>query len=191
MDTAREAGIPGLRLLVSDIGWDGRSFRDLEGREIRTLYKLYPWEWLVAEPFGRHVAEAAARTTWIEPIWKMIWSSKAILPILWDLFPRQPNLLWASATGPAGDSFVSKPLLGREGGNVSVVRDGQTLAAKDGPYGGGAMIWQGLFDLPDFGGARPVLGSWVVDGEPAGVGIREDGLITSNLSRFTPHILAD
>ena len=191
MDTAREAGVPGIRLLVSEIGWDGRSFRDLEGREIRTLYKLYPWEWLVAEPFGRHVADAADRTLWIEPIWKMIWSSKAILPILWDLFPRHPNLLWASAEGPAGDSYVSKPVLGREGGNVTVVRQGRTLAAKDGPYGGGRMIWQGLFDLPDFGGARPVLGSWIVDGEPAGVGIREDGLITSNLSRFTPHILAD
>jgi len=34
-----------------------------------------------------------------------------------------------------------------------------------------------------------VIGSWIVDGEPAGMGIREDGLITSNLARFVPHIL--
>ena len=46
--------------------------------------------------------------------------------------------------------------------------------------------------LPDFAGVdgphHPVLGAWVVDGEPAGLGIREsDGLITDNLSFFVPH----
>jgi len=35
-----------------------------------------------------------------------------------------------------------------------------------------------------------VLGSWVVDGEPAGLGIREDGWITGNGARFVPHIIA-
>jgi glutathionylspermidine synthase len=35
-----------------------------------------------------------------------------------------------------------------------------------------------------------VLGAWVVDGEPAGLGIREsDGLITDNLSYFVPHTI--
>jgi glutathionylspermidine synthase len=35
-----------------------------------------------------------------------------------------------------------------------------------------------------------VLGSWVIGGEPAGLGIREDdGLITGNFSRFVPHAI--
>jgi len=35
-----------------------------------------------------------------------------------------------------------------------------------------------------------VLGVWMVDGEPAGLGVREgDGLITDNLSRFVPHLI--
>jgi glutathionylspermidine synthase len=35
-----------------------------------------------------------------------------------------------------------------------------------------------------------VLGAWVVDGEPAGLGIREsDGLVTDNLSFFVPHTI--
>jgi glutathionylspermidine synthase len=30
----------------------------------------------------------------------------------------------------------------------------------------------------------------VIDGEPAGLGIREsDGLVTDNLSRFVPHLI--
>src|SRR5262249_41916174 len=153
---------------------------DLDNREIRTLYHLYPWEWLVNEPFGRFILENQGRTVWIEPIWKMIWSNKAILPILWDLYPRHPNLLWASAEKPTGASYVKKPALAREGANVVVVRDGIEVASRDGRYGDGPVIYQGLFDLPDFDGARPVVGSWIVDGAPAGMGIREDGLITGN-----------
>jgi glutathionylspermidine synthase len=192
MDLARAAGLEPVRIAMRDIGCGqrdgGARFFDLEAREIRTLYKLYPWEWLVTEPFGPRIAENAARTTWIEPIWKTIWSNKAILPILWDLFPRHPNLLWARSDGPVSASYVKKPILAREGGNVAVVKDGVTLAATDGPYVG-AAIWQDLFDLPDYAGNRPVIGSWIVDGEPAGMGIREDGLVTSNLARFVPHVI--
>jgi len=192
MDLAREAGLETVGIAMRDIGLatrDGAAcFLDLQGREIRTLYKLYPWEWMAAEDFGPRIAQNANRTTWIEPIWKMIWSNKAILPILWNLFPRHPNLLWARADGPASTSYVRKPVLAREGGNVEVVRDGTTLTATDGPYVGPA-IWQDLYPLPDFDGNRPVIGSWIVDGEPAGVGVREDGLVTSNLARFVPHVV--
>ncbi|WP_443749277.1 glutathionylspermidine synthase family protein [Asticcacaulis solisilvae] len=193
MDTAREAGLSVKRLAMGDIGWAGNAagggFYDLEDREIRALYKLYPWEWMVHEPFGRRIAENHGRTLWIEPIWKMIWSNKAILPILWDLFPRHPNLLWARFDAPAGNNYVCKPCLAREGGNVTVVRNGTVIAETGGPYTG-ETLFQGLFDLPDFGNGRmPVVGSWVVDGEPAGIGVREDGPVTSNLARFIPSLL--
>jgi hypothetical protein len=46
---------------------------------------------------------------------------------------------------------------------------------------------QQLYELPDFDGNRPVLGSWIVDGEPAGIGIREGGVVTGNTGRFVPH----
>ena len=161
MDLAREAGLQPVRIAMRDIGWamvrdaDFGAFYDLDDREIRTLYKLYPWEWLVTEPFGTNLARNATRTTWIEPVWKMIWSNKAILPLLWDLYPRHPNLLWCRTGSPASSSYVRKPMLAREGGNVMVVRDGRVLAANDGPYTG-PSVYQDLFDLPDFDGARPV-----------------------------------
>ena len=189
LDTAREAGLAGEILLASDIGWAAGKFYDLQEREIRTLYHLYPWEWLVSESFGRNLIENQGRTVWIEPIWKMIWSNKAILPILWDLYPGHPNLLWASRNAPASDSYVRKPVLAREGANIHVVKAGREIARTDGAYGEGRVIYQGLFDLPDFGGVRPIIGSWSVDGEPAGLGVREDGLITGNLSRFAPHVI--
>ena len=186
MDVARQAGLEVDGVLVGDIGWDGRRFLDLQDREITTLAHLYPWEWLVREPFGRHVSEASTR--WIEPIWKMIWSNKAILPILWELSPGHPNLLWASMERPDGD-HVAKPILAREGANIRMVRDGRTVAGSEGLYGEGRMVHQQLFELPDFDGACPVIGSWVVDGEPAGMGVREDGPITGDLARFVPHLI--
>ncbi len=191
VDTARQAGWMTESLGLSEIGWAdnaaGGGFYDLQDREIRALYKLYPWEWLVRESFGRHLSGNYGRTLWLEPIWKMIWSNKAILPVLWELFPDHPNLLWAGHDVPAFD-HVRKPVLAREGSNVQIVCDGQVIAETDGDYGG-ASVFQALCDLPDFDGDRPVIGSWIIDGEPAGMGIREDGPITSNTARFVPHII--
>ncbi|HWA60687.1 MAG TPA: glutathionylspermidine synthase family protein [Caulobacteraceae bacterium] len=186
-DTARLAGLDTGQILMGDIGWReaDRRFVDLDGRPIDTLFHLYPWEWLLAEPFGAHVGDCGGMA-WIEPVWKLVWSSKALLPILWELFPGHPNLLPASFEPLAGD-HVKKPLFGREGANVEVVRGGRTVASNAGPYGAAGFVWQGLYRLPDFDGAHPVIGSWVVDGAPVGIGVREGSLITGNTARFAPH----
>ena len=184
-DTAGEAGLATAAILMSDIGWNGSTFVDLELRPMRTVFKLYPWEWLAAEDFSPHIAQAA--TLWIEPIWKMMWSNKALLPILWELFPDHPNLLPAFLE-PAGGDYVRKPMLSREGANVTIVRAGRSVIETEGDYGDGGFIYQQVYELPVFDGRRPVIGSWIVDGEPAGMGIREGGLITDNTAAFVPHI---
>lgn len=191
-DTAHEAGIDTFILDINMIGWDAgrRRFVDPRGANIDCLFKLYPWEWLVREPFAPQLIESLPAMFWIEPIWKMIWSNKAILPILWDLFPGHPNLLEARFEPLPGD-HVAKPILAREGANIRIVRSGQTVAESGGDYGGEAMIYQALYPLPGEGNRRPVVGSWIVDGEPVGIGIREDGAITGNAARFIPHIVAD
>jgi glutathionylspermidine synthase len=189
-DTARSAGIATRSILMQDIGWDrvGRRFVDQDNLPIIALFHLYPWEWLVREPFAHELIESLATTLWIEPIWKMLWSNKAILPILWQLFPGHPLLLEASRTPLTGD-HVRKPLLAREGANVTLVQGGAEVAATGGDYGAEGHVYQRLFTLPGRDDRRPVLGSWIVDGEPAGLGIRENGLITGNTARFVPHII--
>ena len=90
---------------------------------------------------------------------------------------------------PTGDA-VAKPLLAREGANVSIRRAGSILAETAGTYGEEGFVYQDLYRLPEPApGCFPVIGSWVVNGEPAGMGIREDGLITTNTARFVPHII--
>jgi glutathionylspermidine synthase len=47
-----------------------------------------------------------------------------------------------------------------------------------------------MFGLPCFEGNYPLIGSWVIGQQPAGIGIREAGtLVTDNLSRFVPHLI--
>lgn len=189
-DMAREAGFSELVYLnISDIGWDGRNFVDLEDRRIDTIYKLYPWEWIVNEEFGKHFPESS--TQWMEPVWKMMWSNKAILPILHELFPNHPNILAACYDEPPvnGASYVKKPILSREGANVTIYQDGACIAKSDGEYGEEGYICQELAIIPSFNGNYPIIGSWVVDGQACGIGIREGGLITDNVARFVPHVI--
>jgi glutathionylspermidine synthase len=145
---------------------------------------------MAGEEFGPNILTDRNLSYWIEPAWKMILSNKAILPILWDLYPGNcPWLLPAYfEPGPLTD-YVRKPILSREGANIDLVRSGNLVQQTGGEYGTEGHIYQQLFTLPDFDGKHPVLGSWIIGQEPAGMGIREsDNLVTDNLSRFIPLI---
>jgi glutathionylspermidine synthase len=139
---------------------------------------------MLQESFGEHLLTDS--TAFIEPPWKMALSNKAILPILWEMFPEHPNLLPASfeRAGVAG-ACVEKPVHGREGADVRL------LGADEVGSGGSDRIYQAAYTLPVFDGMHAVIGSWVVAGKSAGIGIREDTApITTNASRFVPHYFA-
>lgn len=190
-DTAEQAGIRTKHLFVEQIGWDAtaKRFVDLENQPIDRCFKLYPWEWMWAEDFGKHLALDGTR--FLEPVWKMLLSNKGLLPILWELFPGHPNLLAAyDSPDRLGENYVRKPKLSREGANVQIVQRGKVLVETPGDYGDEQVIYQDLAEIPVFDGCHPVFGAWIVDHEPAGLGIREDRqLVTGNLSRFIPHYI--
>ena len=112
-------------MVVSDIGWhhDRRAVRGSGRQAHPSLFKLYPWEWLLAEEFGPHLIESLPEMQWMEPLWKLVLSNKGILPILWELYPGHPNLLAAWYRPTTGD-WVKKPRFSREGANVAVHRAG-------------------------------------------------------------------
>lgn len=196
-ETAAQAGIDTRAISMEDIGWDPLSGRFVDERYafIRACFKLYPWEWLATDRFGGHALDTldngggTGSTLWIEPAWKMLLSNKALLAVLWELFPGHPNLLPAYLDGPrelaAARGYVAKPLLGREGAGVTVHPPGAAPPAPGEP-----CCFQELAPLPDFDGNHVVLGAWTVDGEPAGLGIRESaGLVTDGYARFLPHVI--
>jgi len=116
--------------------------------------------------------------------------------VLHRLFPENPHVLSAFFDGEQPSSltsYVRKPLLAREGANAEVVRDGDVVEkGPDQGYGEEGFVVQQYAELGEYGaGGHPVLGVWTVDMEPAGLGIREsDGLLTTNTSRFVPHVIA-
>jgi glutathionylspermidine synthase len=188
-DTAVQAGLDTAYLPIERIGWDSRrrAFVDLNGRPMTTVFKLYPWEWLLKDRFAPHLLECATR--WLEAPWKMLLSNKAILPVLCGLFPQSPYLLRTAFDAPGG-SYVRKPIQGREGANLTLVVDGKVQAETPGPYGDQPCVYQEWHQLPCFDGNYPVVGSWMVNGYACGIGIREDrSPLTQNTSRFVPHVL--
>jgi glutathionylspermidine synthase len=187
-DVATQAGITAKFIDIGDIGWDAvaKKFADAGNNEIQSLFKLYPWEWMVREAFGMNLLNCRMRV--IEPAWKMLLSNKAILPVLWQLYPDHPNLL-PSFYEPQkfATDFVKKPILSREGANVTITTDKGELAIP-GEYGAEGFIYQAYHPLPVYAGSHTVIGSWIIGDEAAGMGIREDeSPVTKNTSRFLPH----
>ena len=191
-DCAIQAGINTKLVFTDDIGWENESaqFLDLENEPITNIFKLYPWEWLAKEQFGSNVLQDSNKAFWIEPAWKMILSNKAILPVLWELYPDNEYLLPAYFDEHELKDYVKKPILSREGANIEMVKHYGTIEKTAGEYGAEGFIYQQLFELPEFDDNYPVIGSWIIGQQPAGLGIREaKTLITDNKSRFVPHLI--
>ncbi|MTG96926.1 MULTISPECIES: glutathionylspermidine synthase family protein [Myroides] len=190
-DCAIQAGINTKLIFVEDIGWDGETFTDLEDEVITDIFKLYPWEWLIYEQFALHIPNDMAEANWIEPSWKMLLSNKAIMPILWKLYPNHPLLLEAYFDEPNGMlDYVKKPLLSREGANVTLYQNGKITEATPGEYGEEGYICQALAKLHRENTGYSIIGSWIIGQEPCGITFRESNrLITTDKSRFIPHII--
>ena len=193
-DTAQQAGLDTRQLRMQDIGWNDQqqSFVDLDDHPIFSIFKLYPWEAMLNEEFGPQTLDTYPNIRWIEPIWKMLLSNKGILPILWQLYPDHELLLeahFADENEPPTTlkNYVRKPLLSREGANITLVRDNATVVSTPGPYNG-KQIYQALAPPAIFDNHHTVLGLWMIDQDSSGMGIRESfSPITDNLSSFVPH----
>lgn len=191
-DCAIQAGLETKLIFMDDLGWDEQTatFVDMEDQPVRNIFKLYPWEWMVEEPFFDQLL-VKKDMHWIEPAWKMILSNKAILPVLWELFPDSPYLLEAYTEAENTlSSYVRKPILSREGANIQIVKNGYIEAQTKGEYGAEGFICQAFFEIPKFTGKTPIIGSWVIGQEASGIGIRESSsVITENTSNFIPHLI--
>ncbi|MFD2263216.1 glutathionylspermidine synthase family protein [Lacibacterium aquatile] len=185
-DTAMQGGCIAPFVEIADIGYDGQRFVDFEDRPIDTLFKLYPWEWMIQDAFAGNIGPSGLRL--LEPAWKMILSNKALMVLLWERFPGHPALLPASfKASDISGPMVKKPLFSREGANVALMGIGGDQSVP-GPYGAEGFIYQAAAPLPCIDGNYPVIGSWVIGERSAGLGIREDlSPITTDASRFLPH----
>jgi glutathionylspermidine synthase len=196
-DCAVQAGCEVATLDISRIGVDGDDWLvDENDLRMATMFKLYPLEDMVREEFGVKLITTPTRI--LEPLWKLTLSNKGLLPVLWEMNPGHGNLLPAyfsdDPRAKTLDRYVRKPLLSREGANVTIVDptvDGGRIDV-EGRYGSEGFVVQQAQLLPKFGDDWAVIGSWVIAGNPAGMGIREDDTpVARNSSRFVPHYIKD
>lgn len=185
--TAMEAGLDVAEIDIDQLFYRDGCLQTSQGETVQDCFKLYPWEWM----FNESSEACGANLHWYEPMWKAVMSNKLILYTLYLLFPDSPYLLptWNFLPN-AVEQYCRKPILGREGSNVKLQMGQGDAEETGGDYGVEGFVFQQLKLLPSFDGHHPVIGSWVIGGEPAGIGIREtDSYITGNTSLFVPHII--
>jgi len=159
------------------------------------LFKLVPWEILADEEpaltadlthllLTRDVVVA-------NPAYALLFQSKALLAHLWEVFPHHPLLLEASLA-PLPSHHVRKPLLGREGQNVTEVGpDGQPAAEVPGEFGDQPLLYQRWAELPTDAQGRRYQAGVFWAGEACAIGFRRDAGLITNLSEFVPHLLVE
>ncbi|EAL4539520.1 glutathionylspermidine synthase family protein [Campylobacter upsaliensis] len=155
-------------------------------------FKLIPWEEIAIEE-----GELAMLLTQImrnqkaiilNPAYTLLFQSKGILKILWELYPNHPLLLESSYEPLQGKDFVKKPMFGREGANISIVKDDVKLQENIGPYGNNKMIYQQYYELNSNENEYYQAGVFFAY-EGCGLGFRKGGLIIDNASKFVGHII--
>lgn len=157
-------------------------------------FKLVPWEYIgydepdLAEILTQIVKNGKAVI--INPAYTLLFQSKYILKLLWDLYPNHPLLLPTMSQPLTNRVSVEKVLFGREGANVRILEsNGAVVSAAEGDYGDYEKIYQEYVEFPrDALGQRYQAGVFWA-GEACGLGYRRGGKIIDNTAQFVGHIV--
>lgn len=168
---------------------EGVSF---EGISYEFLFKLIPWENIaIDEPELALLMNEMMQnnnTIFLNPAYTLLFQSKRMLKILWDLFPNHPLLLESSFT-PLSVKQVCKPSFGREGANVQILdTNGKVLDSKEGIYTNQKPLYQAFYELNAHNNAFYQPNVFFAY-ESCGLGFRKGGSIMDNFSKFVSHCI--
>jgi glutathionylspermidine synthase len=192
--------------------------REGEHEPIDLLYRLHALEILAQDrdrdgyPTGAHVLDLMARRKLavLNPPSALIAQTKAMQALIWNLYETGafysqeeretirlymlPTYLENRFLGKTG--YVTKPILGREGGGVTLHAPDGATEEKDGEplYWEQPMVYQQRVELPlvqieHRGGkndARLLWGSFWIGGRASAIVARAGGRITGNMAYYVP-----
>ncbi len=175
---------------ISFCASEGVSF---EGVNYEFLFKLIPWEniaidepelaLLMSEMMQNH------NTIFLNPAYTLLFQSKRMLKILWDLFPHHPLLLPASFEPLANTKQVCKRAFGREGANIDILdSQGRIVESKDGIYANHKSVYQAFYELNSYQNSYYQPNVFFAY-ESCGLGFRKGGNIIDNFSKFVSHCI--
>jgi glutathionylspermidine synthase len=191
---ATEAGYNTDFAFIDDIEFSSEEGIFYNDKNYELWFKLIPWEDIALEE-----SDLAMLLTNIiknqkaiifNPAYTLLFQSKGLLKILWDLYPNHPLLLEASFDPLQGQKQVSKPVFGREGGNVSILDENSVeLESAQGDYENHKMLYQDYTELPTDSAGNSYQAGVFYAYEACGLGFRKGGKILDNMSKFVGHIV--
>ena len=191
---ATDAGFVTKFEFLHNVRFDEDGIYDSDDINYEYWFKLYPWEDIaVDEP------ELATTLTNIvqnqkaiilNPAYTLLFQSKGMMAILYELFPDSPYLLKTSFEPLEGVKQVEKPVFGREGANTKIIdTDGEIVSQTGGPYENYKKVYQEYVEFPqDVHGVKYQAGVFFAY-EACGLSFRKGGNILDNMSKFVGHLL--
>ena len=192
---ATDAGFNTGYEFLQNVNFDENGIYDAEGVEYEYWFKLYPWEDIAHdEPELATTLDNIMKNQKaiiLNPAYTLLFQSKGMLKILYDLFPDSPYLLAASDTPLEGVKQVEKTMFGREGANTKILdADGNELEHTDGPYSNYKSIYQEYAEFPKDNSGQKYQAGVFFAYEACGLSFRKGGEILDNMSKFVGHVIS-
>lgn len=174
--------------------FDDEGIYDANGNKFEYWFKLFPWEDIaVDEPELATMLNTVMQNQEaiiLNPAYTLLFQSKGIMKVLYELFPDSPYLLQSSFEPLERVKQVSKPVFGREGANTAIIEaDGSISTQTDGPYDNYKKLYQEYIEFPiDSNGNKYQAGVFFAY-EACGLSFRKGGEIIDNMSKFVGHII--
>ncbi|MBZ7927831.1 glutathionylspermidine synthase family protein [Campylobacter sp. LH-2024] len=190
---ANEAGFETNFSYVDEVEFsDEGIFKD--GINYEYWFKLIPWEDIAIEEGDLAMLLTQImrnqKAIILNPAYTLIFQSKGIMKILYELYPNHPLLLETKDQPLTGKTYVKKPVFGREGANISIVKGEQILKENEGPYVNNKFIYQEYVELNSHENEFYQAGVFFAY-EGCGLGFRKGGMILDNSSKFVGHIIKE
>lgn len=180
---------------LHEVLFDEESICDKENQEYEYWFKLFPWEDIAIEEgelammLNKVLQNQAAII--LNPAYTLLFQSKGMMKILWDLFPDSPYLLETAYEPLQNKAYVQKRVFGREGANVTFVNaDGSLAAQTDGEYAHYKSVYQEAVDFPQDAQGNYYQAGVFFAYEACGLGYRRGGKILDNMSKFVGHVIS-
>lgn len=201
---------------LDELRWDAAGqLIDADGRLVNCVWKTWAWETAieqVREVSAEEYAAVPIRTGHpqnevrlidvllrpevlvFEPLWTVIPGNKAILPVLWSLFPHHRYLLdtdFEVNDELAKTGYAVKPISGRCGNNIDLIGpQDEVLDKTSGQFVDRKNIYQQLWCLPKVDGKYIQVCTFTVGGNYGGTCLRGDSsLVVKKESDIEPLIV--
>jgi len=191
---ANEAGYETEFAFMDDVEFDEEEGISYQDENYELWFKLIPWEDIALEESDLAMILkniiVNQKAILFNPAYTLLFQSKGLLKILWDLYPNHPLLLESSFEPLEGQKQVKKPVFGREGGSISILdEDGDVIEHVDDDYDNHKMVYQAYTELPTDKKGDSYQAGLFYAYEACGLGFRKGGKILDNMSKFVGHII--